>query len=58
MSILKIEKSVLDIDANPTILERINRHGFRLARMMIKYNVGCREEEVLTLKKVDEDFFE
>jgi len=25
---------------------------------MIRYNVGCRDEEVLHLKRVDEDFFE
>jgi restriction system protein len=25
---------------------------------MIRYNVGCRIEEVLHIKKVDEDFFE
>jgi restriction system protein len=25
---------------------------------MIRYNVGCRDEDVLRLKKVDEDFFE
>jgi len=29
-----------------------------LARLMIRYNVGCRDEEVLYLKKVDEDFFD
>ena len=28
------------------------------AQLMIRYNVGCREEEVLYLKKIDEDFFE
>jgi len=25
---------------------------------MIRYNVGCRIEETLELKKVDEDFFD
>jgi len=25
---------------------------------MIRYNIGCRDEEVLHLKKIDEDFFE
>lgn len=33
-------------------------NGLRLARLMIKYNVGCRNEQTLYLKKVDEDFFE
>ena len=32
--------------------------GLQLSRLMIRYNVGCRDEEVLRLKKVDEDFFE
>lgn len=30
----------------------------QLARLMIRYNVGCREEEILYLKKIDEEFFE
>lgn len=32
--------------------------GEQLARLMIRYNVGCRVEEVLHIKKIDEDFFE
>ncbi|SFN43301.1 restriction system protein [Nitrosospira briensis] len=32
--------------------------GIQLAQLMIRYNIGCRNEEVLYLKKVDEDFFE
>ena len=32
--------------------------GIQLAKLMIRYNVGCRDEEVLHLKKADEDFFE
>lgn len=32
--------------------------GVQLTKLMIRYNVGCRDEEVLHLKKVDEDFFE
>ena len=32
--------------------------GTHLATLMIRYNIGCRDEEVLHLKKVDEDFFE
>lgn len=32
--------------------------GVQLSRLMIRYNVGCRNEDVLHLKKVDEDFFE
>lgn len=32
--------------------------GLQLSRRMIRYNVGCRDEDVLRLKRVDEDFFE
>lgn len=32
--------------------------GDRLANLMIEYNIGCREEESLSLKKIDEDFFD
>ncbi len=32
--------------------------GTQLARLMLRYNVGCRDEEILHLKKIDEDFFE
>lgn len=32
--------------------------GKRLAKLMLNYNIGCRDEEVLYLKKIDHDFFE
>lgn len=32
--------------------------GHQLAKLMIRYNIGCREEDVLSLKKVDDEFFE
>lgn len=32
--------------------------GQQLARLMIRYNIGCRDEDILHLKKVDEEFFE
>ncbi len=32
--------------------------GLQLSKLMIRHNVGCRDEEVLYIKKVDEDFFE
>lgn len=32
--------------------------GDHLTRLMIRHNVGCRVEEVLHVKKIDEDFFE
>jgi restriction system protein len=32
--------------------------GDQLAKLMIRHNVGCRIEETLQIKKVDEEFFE
>lgn len=32
--------------------------GAQLARLMIRYNIGCREEDVLRIKGVDETCFE
>lgn len=32
--------------------------GQNLTRLMIRFNVGCRIEQVMELKKVDEDFFD
>jgi len=32
--------------------------GEHLTRLMIRYNIGCRIEETLHVKKLDEDFFE
>jgi len=31
--------------------------GVQLARLMIKHSVGCRVEETLAIKRVDEEFF-
>lgn len=31
--------------------------GNQLAALMVRYDVGCRAEEILYLKKLDEDFF-
>lgn len=32
--------------------------GDQLAKLMIRYTVGCRVEETLEIKKIDEDFFD
>lgn len=32
--------------------------GQQLAKLLIKYNIGCRDEEVMHLKKIDEEYFE
>ena len=31
--------------------------GSQLSRLMIRHEVGCRVEETLTIKKLDEEFF-
>lgn len=31
--------------------------GSQLAKLMIRYNIGCRDEQVLRIKKIDEDYF-
>lgn len=31
--------------------------GIQLARLLIRYNIGCRDEDVLHIKKIDEEFF-
>lgn len=33
-------------------------NGTELAKLMLRYNVGSRDEQVLHLKKIDEEFFE
>lgn len=33
-------------------------NGIELAQLMLRYNIGCRKEQTLHIKKIDEDFFE
>jgi restriction system protein len=32
--------------------------GGLLTRLMIRFDIGCRVEEVVYIKKLDEDFFD
>ena len=32
--------------------------GEQLTKLMIRHNVGCRVEDTLQIKKIDEDFFD
>lgn len=32
--------------------------GFQLGHLMVRHNVGCRDQQVLHIKRIDEDFFE
>ena len=48
---------------NPTAVDSLGSRivlidGKHLARLLIHYNVGTRDEEILRIKKLDEDFFE
>lgn len=31
--------------------------GHQLAKLMLRYNVGCRDEQVLHIKKIDDEYF-
>lgn len=33
-------------------------NGTELAKLMLRYNIGSRDEKILYLKKIDEEFFE
>jgi len=56
-----VTTSTFTADARETVGHLSKRivliDGNDLTRFMIRYNVGCRIEETLHLKKVDEDFF-
>jgi restriction system protein len=59
---LIITTSSFTSDAIETV-ERLSKRivlidGDQLATLMIRHNVGCRVEETIYLKKLDEDFFE
>ena len=32
--------------------------GPKLAKLMIKFDVGCRTTEIMAIKRIDEEFFE
>ncbi len=32
--------------------------GIQLTKLMFRYNIGCRNEEILYLRKIDEEFFD
>lgn len=33
-------------------------NGKQLAHLMLRYNIGCREEQVISIKQIDEEFFD
>lgn len=68
LSLKKAQKGIFVTTSSftPTALQTAKDLGTRivlldgdhLARLLIRYNIGCRDEGVLHLKKVDEEFFE
>jgi restriction system protein len=44
--------------AEPLSKRMVLIDGDQLTRLMIRHGVGCRIEETLFIKKVDEEFFE
>jgi restriction system protein len=44
--------------ANDTSKRIVLIDGEKLTRMVIQYGVGCRIEETLYIKRVDEEFFD
>lgn len=33
-------------------------NGKELAKLMLRYNIGSRDEQILYIKRIDEEFFE
>ncbi len=47
------------IDTSKNLSHRIVLiDGKQLAKLMIRYNIGCRDEEILYIKKIDEEYFD
>ena len=44
--------------AEPLSKRLVLTDGPKLAPLMIRHSVGCRVEETLTVKRLDEEFFE
>ena len=59
---LFVTTSTFSASATKTVESLSNRivliDGDQLTRLMIRYNVGCRIEDTLHIRKVDEEFFE
>jgi restriction system protein len=59
---LFITTSDFTLSANQTARDLGSRivliNGQKLAKLMLRYNVGSRDEQVFHLKKIDEEFFE
>ena len=57
-----VTASTFSTQARETAAQLSNRivliDGDQLTRLMIRHGVGCRIEETLHIKKIDEEFFE
>lgn len=47
------EQTARDLGARIVLID-----GSQLAQLMIKYNIGCREKEILRIKTIDETYFD
>ena len=45
----------MGIASHPLLRRMVD--GVTLTRLMVRFNVGCRVEETLYMRKLDEDFF-
>ncbi len=59
---LFVTTSAFTADAQTTI-KSLSKHivlidGAQLANLLIKFGIGCRAEAVITIRKLDEDYFE
>ena len=56
---LREELRLSDEDASDFLSKRIVLiDGVQLTKLMIRYDVGCRIEETLFIKRLDEEFFD
>lgn len=68
LSLKKAQKGIFVTTSNfsKSAIETAQQIGARivlidadqLGRLMVRHNVGCRDQEVLSIKRIDEDFFE
>jgi len=47
-----------DLDVKRQATWGMSVDGPHLAKLMIKYNIGCRDKDVLHIKQIDEDYFD
>ena len=51
-------KLLVEINGRERVIDIVLIDGEQLAKLMIRHNVGCRVQDTLHIKKIDEDFFD